>query len=118
MEYNKEQLEGYFSRESSFNMLPPEKNISDLFNLPVTYRSKSDFPFPWGYYVKRENSYDQDIESIIKNKTKQILWLVRNCNNKRDKLAYYFQGNGLELDVYGECAERFEHQKQCESEMF
>ena len=118
MEYNKEQLEGYFSRESSFNMLPPEKNISDLFNLPVTYRSKSDFPFPLGYYVKRENSYDQDIESIIKNKTKQILWLVRNCNNKRDKLAYYFQGNGLELDVYGECAERFEHQKQCESEMF
>ena len=82
----------------------------------MTYRSKSDFPFPWGFYVKRKNSYDQDIEYIIKNKTKKILWLVSKCNNKRDALAYYFQGNGLEIDVHGKCADRIEHQKHCKSE--
>ena len=114
-QHNKQQLWAFFSRESPTFSRPPERGTSNLFNITITYRSTSDIPFSWGHYVGREDSslQEEKIDSIIKNKTRQILWMVSNCGNKRDDLAHYFENNGLKLDVLGGCSHNFKSKLNC-----
>ena len=95
----------YFAKENAFNT-PPTGPLKHLFELAMTYRYNSDFPFPYGRYVKRtpEDKEDYTLD-VAKTKSKQIAWMVSHCGTRRDKLAKYFEQHGLTIAVGGGCAD-------------
>ena len=103
----------YFVMENPFN-IPPTGPLNRLFELAMTYRYNSDFPFPYGRYVKRtpEDKEDYTLD-VAKTKSKQIAWMVSHCGTRRDKLAKYFEQHGLVIAVGGGCASQFKNRLQC-----
>ena len=103
----------YFVKENPFNS-PPTGPLNRLFELAMTYRYNSDFPFPYGRYVTRtpEDKEDYTLD-VAKNKTKQIAWMVSHCGTRRDKLAKYFEQHGLIIAVGGGCASQFQNRLHC-----
>ena len=103
----------YFVKENPLNA-PRTGPLSHLFELAMTYRYNSDFPFPYGRYVKRtpEDKDDYTLD-VAKTKSKQIAWMVSHCRTRRDKLAQYFQENGLTIAVGGGCAGQYPNKLHC-----
>ena len=80
----------YFIKENPFN-IPPTGPLNCLFELAMTCRSNSDFPFPSRHYVNRwQEDKDDYTLDVAKTKSKQIAWMVNLCGTRRDKLAKYF----------------------------
>ena len=103
----------YFVLENPFNT-PPTGPLNRLFELAMTYRHNSDFPFPYGRYVKRKPEDKEDYSlDVAKSKSKQIAWMVSHCGTRRDKLAKYFEQHGLIIAVGGGCASQFQNRLQC-----
>ena len=103
----------YFVEENPFNA-PQSRPLSHLFELAMTYRYNSDFPFPYGRYVKRKPEDKEDYTlDVAKTKSKQIAWMVSHCGTRRDKLAKYFQQNGLTIAVGGGCAGQYANKLHC-----
>ena len=103
----------YFVMENPFNA-PRTEPLSHLFELAMTYRYNSDFPFPYGRYVKRtpEDKDDYTLD-VAKTKSKQIAWMVSHCGARRDKLAKYFEQHGLIIAVGGNCASQYQNKLNC-----
>ena len=103
----------YFVKENPFN-IPPTGPLNRLFELAMTYRYNSDFPFPYGRYVNRSQEDKDDYTlDIAKTKSKQIAWMVSHCGTRRDKLAKYFEQHGLTIAVGGGCADQYENKLHC-----
>ena len=103
----------YFVKENPFN-IPPTGPLNRLFELAMTYRYNSDFPFPYGRYVNRSQEDKDDYTlDVAKTKSKQIAWMVSHCGTRRDKLAKYFEQHGLTIAVGGGCADQYENKLHC-----
>ena len=103
----------YFVKENPFNT-PPTGPLKHLFELAMTYRYNSDFPFPYGRYVNRSQEDKDDYSlDVAKTKSKQIAWMVSHCGTRRDKLAKYFEQHGLTIAVGGGCADQYQNKLHC-----
>uniref|UniRef100_A0A0R3RFQ5 Fucosyltransferase n=1 Tax=Elaeophora elaphi TaxID=1147741 RepID=A0A0R3RFQ5_9BILA len=88
----------------------------NFFNWTMTYRYDSDVPWVYGgYWVSPEISkrhgfksenlpYDE--ETILKNKSNAIFWLVSNCNTiSKRELAVEKLEKYITVDKYGACSD-------------
>ncbi|XP_050397246.1 glycoprotein 3-alpha-L-fucosyltransferase A isoform X1 [Patella vulgata] len=77
-----------------------------LFNWTMFYRSDSDIIAPYGVVSKKTLSefYNRDLNLLVKNKTKNIAWMVSNCyvDSKRWEFVKILQ-KYIKVDIYGEC---------------
>ena len=97
----------YFVKEHPFNILPTGP-LNRLFELAMTHRYNSDFPFPYDRYVNRwqEDRDDYTLE-VAKTKSNQIPWTVGHCGTRRDNLTKYFEQHGLTIVVRGGCTDQY-----------
>ncbi|XP_041373696.1 alpha-(1,3)-fucosyltransferase C-like isoform X1 [Gigantopelta aegis] len=82
----------------------PSKYWNTQFNWTITYRSDSDFKFPYGAIVKR-NGAKKDWLKIAKSKSKSALWIVSHCKTfgRREDYVKRLQQYGVQVDIYGKC---------------
>jgi alpha-1,3-fucosyltransferase len=98
------------------------KKDANIFNLTMTCRLDSDFPWTYGEIIEieskkvvapainvdwkqpNENFKDDKIMEIIKKKTKFAAWFASNnqsTRSKRKELIKKLQDYGIEIDIYG-----------------
>jgi len=106
------QLWVYFRMERPLGIV---EKVQHLFNLSVTYRYSSDFPFPYGRYLKKNEEINRNFKEhdYTTGKSMQMAWLVSDCGKKRDKLAHHFEELGIHIDVFGKCNNRFQRPFNC-----
>ena len=103
----------YFVKENPFNILPPGA-LNRLFELAMTHRYNSDFPFPYGRYVNRlQEDKDDYTLHVAKTKSNQMVWMVSHCDTRGDKFTKYFEQHGLIIGAGGGCTDQYESQLHC-----
>jgi len=95
-------------------------NYSQFFNLSMSYRQDSDFPIPYGRFVKKNNSLPQNLYETIEMFGKKntniakksqndtvVVQFVSNCNSKsgREKIVKSLMQH-MKVDVYGRCGSK------------
>lgn len=82
------------------------RKIAPHFDLTMTYRLDSDIPVPYGWMTKNNptNNSIINVEIDFEQKTKQIAWLVSNCESfsKREIIVEKI-GQHMSIDIYGKC---------------
>ena len=86
---------------------PPHSHItSTSLDWTATYRRDSTIVAPYGAWRRYEDPGTwQDVHlNFAENKTKQVAWMVSNCNAKNNRLEYAKElGNYIGVDIYGGC---------------
>ena len=105
----------FFTSESPLSYNTPDlKKCNDLFNLTMTYDTRSDIVLPYGRY--RHLSQTEERPERNKNyatyKTRSILWFASNCVYLRKWLARQL-GTYVQLDVGGDCNKGFNNPVHC-----
>ena len=97
----------YFANKNPFNILLTG-SLNRLFELAMTHRYNSDFPFPYDRYVNRwQEDKDDYTLDVAKTKSNQIAWMVSHCGTRRDKLTKYFEQHGLTIAVGVGCTDQY-----------
>ena len=103
----------YFLKENPFNILPTGP-LNRLFELAMTHRYNSDFPFPYGRYFNRwQEDKDDYTLHVAKNKSKQMVWMVSHCGTRREKLIKYFEQHDLTIAGGNGCTDQYENKLYC-----
>ena len=123
---------------------PKHDHIPRFFNgkstLSCTYHRNSDLPCNYGFYVSLKeikkqsfqsitnkrtvqfiNSWQLDLDRLMKNKHKSVLWIYSNCGiNYRNTYAKALQKYGVKVDIYGRCGKKdpCNHENKCITNMF
>jgi len=74
-------------------------------NWTVSYRRDSTLGISYGKFARvRNDDGNQQTVDYSAGKTKQVAWLVSNCNAKNNRLAYAHElAKYIEVDIYGAC---------------
>ena len=78
--------------------------FNGAFNATSTYRTASEIPNPYGFYIKRTHALSTDISNINVKRPKLVAWFVSHCNvqSKRDQFTKQLQ-KYIPVDIYGRC---------------
>ena len=114
-----------------FSLEPPEGSftnaqvlkdsiLQDFFNLTVSYRTASDIYRPYGAFIDKTTgklpiqwqkpSNGKNSCNSLKNRTKDIAWIVSHCEtvNLREEYASQLKAlHSLKVDIYGNCGDQF-----------
>ena len=101
----------YFLQESP-NATPDTRPLNGMFDLTMTYRSDSDFRWPYGSY--REIPFEKTSQlDFSVGKDKLVSWMVSNCNSHlRNSFVHELQ-KYIAVDVFGSCSGQFGKSRSC-----
>ena len=93
------------SPDSYFNADYQLDTWSNTMNWSLSYRTDSDILNPYGSLISKTDLEQKDYESIYTMKTKNALWLVRQCQTSSARRQYVnaMIQNGFEVDILGIC---------------
>lgn len=91
---------------------PDTSRFNGIFDLTFSYRTDSEFWFPYGTYeeIPFMNLSQHDF-SIGKDKL--VIWPVSNCRPPIRKLLVHELQKDITVDVYGRCSEQFGEARDC-----
>ena len=84
-----------------------------FFNWTITYKTDSDFHFPYGSYARLP--YAENPPPFIDyaaSKSKFVMWAVSNCGTIRDKYVKKLL-NYINVDIFGRCSYIYGQSNQC-----
>ena len=84
-----------------------------FFNWTITYKTDSDFHFPYGSYAPLP--YAENPPPFIDyaaSKSKFVMWAVSNCGTIRDKYVKKLL-NYINVDIFGKCSYFYGQYNQC-----
>ena len=84
-----------------------------FFNWTITFKTDSDFHFPYGSYVRLPP--DENVPTLIDyaaSKSKFVLWAVSHCGTIREKYVKKLL-NYINVDIYGVCSYVYGQDNQC-----
>ncbi|KAK6174524.1 hypothetical protein SNE40_017784 [Patella caerulea] len=88
-----------------------------LFNWTMLYRNDSDISAAYGLVRKKTPNelFTRDLDLLVKNKTKNIAWLVSMCNNQGKRMEYVkLLQKYIKVDIYGACGTNWPRSKDAE----
>ncbi|KAL0893091.1 hypothetical protein ABMA27_014730 [Loxostege sticticalis] len=99
------------------------RDMADVFNWSMTYRSDSDVPIPYGRTVPLTDAMMQNISTrpiteaipYWEHKQKDVLAvaMISNCNNS-ERLAYINElQKYIKVNLFGKCAKTFQMRNSC-----
>ena len=101
----------YFLQESP-NATPDTRPLNGMFDLTMTYRSDSDFWWPYGSYRGIPFEKTSQLDFSV-GKDKLVSWMVSNCNSHlRNSFVHELQ-KYITVDVFGSCSGKFGEPKSC-----
>ena len=101
----------YFLQESP-NAPPDTRPLNGMFDLTMTYRSDSDFWWPYGSYRGIPFEKTSQLDFSV-GKDKLVSWMVSNCNSHlRNSFVHELQ-KYITVDVFGSCSGKFGESKSC-----
>ena len=101
----------YFLQESP-NATPDTRPLNGMFDLTMTYRSDSDFWWPYGSYRGIPFEKTSQLDFSV-GKDKLVSWMVSNCNSHlRNSFVHELQ-KYITVDVFGSCSRKFGESKSC-----
>ena len=101
----------YFLQESP-NATPDTRPLNGMFDLTMTYRSDSDFWWPYGFYREIPFVKTSQLDFSV-GKDKLVSWMVSNCNSHlRNSFVHELQ-KYITVDVFGSCSGKFGESKSC-----
>ena len=101
----------YFLQESP-NATPDTRPLNGMFDLTMTYRSDSDFWWPYGSYRGIPFEKTSQLDFSV-GKDKLVSWMVSNCNSHlRNSFVHELQ-KYITVDVFGSCSGKFGESKSC-----
>ena len=76
----------------------------DAFNLTLTYRRDSDFPYPYGAMEPVPSPPPTSTRNYAAGKTKLVAWFVSHCSSKSNRGKYVkLLQKHIPVDIYGDC---------------
>ena len=104
----------FYGWESSSNSPESRKKYEEkklasqfAFNYTITYSATADLHYPYGRCSARDAEQDQaatEIDQIIKQKYRLVLWMVSNCETSGLRENYVRElSKYVDIDVYGDC---------------
>ena len=103
----------YFSHEGPM-VTPDTRPLNGIFDLTMTYRSDSDFSWPYGSY--REIPFEKTSQlDFSVGKDKLVSWMVSNCNSLLRKSFVHELQKYITVDVFGRCSGQFGKSRACQS---
>ena len=108
LNHNMNQMWIFYCKEPLTNLYSvkfPSQYWVKIFNWTLTYRSDSDFVFPYGELYKKRKPVKRDWVKIAREKNKSVAWLVGNCktSSRREDYVKKLQSYGIDVDIYGRC---------------
>ena len=104
----------FFCLESPQN--DPLNNIDipdGFFNWTLTFKTESDFHFPYGSYARLSSAENPPpLIDYAASKSKFVMWTVSNCGHIREKYVKKLL-NYISVDVYGGCSRIYGQNNQC-----
>ena len=101
----------YFSHEGPM-LTPNTRPLNGIFDLTMTYRSDSDFSWPYGFY--REIPFEKTSQlDFSVGKDKLVSWMVSNCNPLLRKSFVHELQKYITVDVFGRCSGQFGKSRSC-----
>ena len=89
---------------------------NNAINWTMTYRTDSDIKYSYGDVIKarRNITKEKDFAMIFSKKTKDVAWIVSDCNTESQREKYVsILRKYINVDVYGKCG----HFKNCSTEV-
>jgi len=84
-----------------------------FFNWTITFKTDSDFHFPYGSYVRLPPAENPSTSiNFAANKTKFVLWAVSHCGTIREEYVKKLL-NYINVDIYGDCSYIYGQDNQC-----
>lgn len=82
----------------------------NLFNLIMSYRDDSDIKTKYGVVCElpeEERDLALERKDYYKNKSKEIVWFVSNCNTSNNRIKYARKlSKYIHIDIYGNCGRK------------
>ncbi|XP_052080728.1 glycoprotein 3-alpha-L-fucosyltransferase A-like [Mytilus californianus] len=93
-------LESPYHTSKHFNT----EKVKGKFNWTMTYRKDSEAFSPYAFLKKQLHIPVKKYTSIFMNKTKNIAWVVSNCQTQSKRQAYVKElSKYIDVDIYGRC---------------
>ena len=84
-----------------------------FFNWTITYKMDSDFPIPYGGYVRLSSVENPPtLIDYAASKTKFVMWAVSHCGTIREKYVKKLL-KYISVDIYGDCSYIYGQDNQC-----
>ncbi|XP_063398856.1 glycoprotein 3-alpha-L-fucosyltransferase A-like [Mytilus trossulus] len=96
----------FFSMESPhhINERYKQKQWNNAFNWTWSYRQDSDIFTPYAKLSKRLTLKDKNYTVIFEQKSKDVAWVVSNCNTHSQRMKYVItMKKYINVDIYGRC---------------
>lgn len=106
------QLWIYFLMESPITS-PDTSRFKGMFDLTFSYRTDSEFWFPYGTYEEIPFIINLSQHDFSIGKDKLVIWPVSNCRPPIRKLLVHELQKYITVDVYGRCSEQFGEARDC-----
>ena len=94
----------FVTTESAQYLTIPLNFYKNMFNLTLTYRRDSDFPYPYGAMVPVRSPPPTSSRNYASGKTKLVAWFVSHCSSKSNRGKYVkLLQRHIPVDIYGKC---------------
>ena len=104
----------FFSQESP--QTEPVNSIAipdGFFNWTITYKTDSDFHFPYGSYARLPSAENPPpLIDYAASKSKFVMWAVSHCGTIREKYVEKLL-NYINVDIFGKCSYIYGQNNQC-----
>ncbi|XP_063433073.1 glycoprotein 3-alpha-L-fucosyltransferase A-like isoform X2 [Mytilus trossulus] len=104
-EKSKNQIWIIWTNESPANDGSLPKQWHNKFDWSATYREESEFSLRWAIKLRENsNKMQRNYTEIFQRKTKQVSWVVSNCNTQSQRRTYVEElKKYIPVDIYGNC---------------
>ncbi|XP_043223002.1 alpha-(1,3)-fucosyltransferase C-like [Amphibalanus amphitrite] len=94
----------FVTTESAQYLAIPLTFYNNLFNLTLTYRRDSDFPYPYGGVEPVPSPPPTSTRNYAAGKTKLVAWFVSHCSSRSNRGKYVkLLQKYIPVDIYGKC---------------
>ena len=84
-----------------------------FFNWTITFKTDSDFPIPYGSYVRLPSTESPPtLIDFAASKSKFVMWTVSHCGTIREKYVKKLL-NYINVDIYGKCSYIYGQDNHC-----
>ena len=84
-----------------------------FFNWTITFKTDSDFHFPYGKYARLSSAETPPpLIDYAASKSKFVMWAVSHCDTIREKYVKKLV-NYINVDIYGKCSYIYRQNNQC-----
>ena len=84
-----------------------------FFNWTITFKTDSDFHFPYGSYARLSSAENPPpLSDYAAGKSKLVMWAVSHCGTIRERYVKKLL-NYINVDIYGNCSSIYEQNNQC-----